>query len=256
MASHERFGYEWERYDALHARYEDQFLNWVAPLAPADFAGARVLDAGCGMGRNSFWPLHYGAASVVAFDLDERSVAAAKRTLRAFDERADVRVHSIYAIPYKEQFDIVLSIGVVHHLDDPVAAVRQLYDALAPGGVLVMWVYSKEGNERILPALRVLRLVTARLPVSVVHAGAYLLSAPLWLALKLSGGWTPYLKQLATFDFWHVHSIVFDQLIPRVANYWTREQIGALLDEAGCREAATITRPPNQQGWTISVRRS
>ena len=42
------------------------------------------LDVGCGMGRNSYWPMAYGAASGLAIDIDDRSLAAARQTLASF----------------------------------------------------------------------------------------------------------------------------------------------------------------------------
>jgi ribosomal protein L11 methylase PrmA len=74
-----RFGYAWEKYHALFPDYEDQFLRWIEPLGPSAFKEKSVLDAGCGMGRNSYWCLKYEASEVTAFDYDERCVDAASR---------------------------------------------------------------------------------------------------------------------------------------------------------------------------------
>jgi 2-polyprenyl-3-methyl-5-hydroxy-6-metoxy-1,4-benzoquinol methylase len=40
----------------------------------------------------------------------------------------------------------VISVGVVHHTDDPDQTVANLTRHVKPGGQLVLWVYSKEGN--------------------------------------------------------------------------------------------------------------
>ena len=74
MGSTERFSFEWKKYPLIIPEYEMQFLRWVYPLKPEDFMGKKVLDAGCGTGRNSFWPLIYGAKEVVAFDYDKEIV--------------------------------------------------------------------------------------------------------------------------------------------------------------------------------------
>lgn len=79
MASTERFGYEWNKFDKIIPDYETNFLKWVYPFKPKDFRNKRVLDAGCGTGRNSYWPLIYGAKEVVAFDYDKRTVSVAKK---------------------------------------------------------------------------------------------------------------------------------------------------------------------------------
>ena len=64
LGSQERFGYEWKKYSQIIPEYEKQFLKWISPIEKKDFAGKKILDAGCGIGRNSFWPLTYGAKEV------------------------------------------------------------------------------------------------------------------------------------------------------------------------------------------------
>ena len=89
--SADRFGYEWDSYDEILPGHEEQFRRWTAPLSPQDWQGKQVLDVGCGMGRNSFWPLTYGAAGGVAVDIDERSLESARRNLRSFPTMQVVR---------------------------------------------------------------------------------------------------------------------------------------------------------------------
>ena len=82
--SPERFGYEWDVYAEILPEHEEQFRRWTAPLEPRDWRGKDFLDVGCGMGRNSYWPLKYGAAGGVAVDIDERSLESARRNLKPF----------------------------------------------------------------------------------------------------------------------------------------------------------------------------
>lgn len=252
MASQERFGYEWGKYSEIDKNYEIQFRRWVAPLKEADFKDKVVLDAGCGMGRNSLWTLRWGAKKVVAFDYDARSVEAAKRNLQEFGSRAEVAFKSIYEISWENEFDLAFSIGVIHHLENPERAIKNLVKALKPGGRLVIWVYSFEGNEWIVKLVNPVRIhVTSKLPVRLIHFLSYFASVPLWLLVKIFRGPSDYLRQLSTFKFRHVHSIVFDQLIPRVANYWTKDQAHDLLNIPELRDVK-IFRPENNMGWTVA----
>ena len=66
-----------------------------------------------------------GAAGGVAFDIDERSLAAARKNLKSYPT-INVRNQSIYDIPEENYFDIAFSIGVIHHLAEPEAALCQL----------------------------------------------------------------------------------------------------------------------------------
>lgn len=252
MSSQERFGYEWNKYSDLDQRYESQFRNWIHPLTEVDFKDREVLDAGCGMGRNSYWPLQWGAKEVTAFDFDKRSVGAASQTLMSFDNTR-LLYRSIYDIDWEDRFDVAFSIGVIHHLKDPGKAIENLYRSLKPGGKLLIWVYSYEGNEWIVKYVDPVRKnITSKLPLGVVSFLSYFCSIPLWLYIKAGRGLTPYLQQLKTFKFWHVHSIVFDQLIPDVANYWKKEEIQKLVEGM---DVQYLDSPPNKCGWTIIIKK-
>lgn len=250
MSSEERFGFEWNKYSQIEPNYELQFKRWIYPLGPDDFKDKKVLDAGCGMGRNSYWVLKWGAKEVAAFDNDERSVNAAKNNLKEF-LNAKVLFKSIYEIDWQNYFDLAFSIGVIHHLENPKSAIINLVKSLRDGGKLLLWVYSYEGNEWIVKLVSPVReKITSRLPVGLVYFLSYFCSIPLWIFIKIFKPSNAYLKQLTAFKFWHIHSIVFDQLIPQVANYWTRQEVEDLTANCGLKEIK-IYRPENDCGWTI-----
>ncbi len=255
MASEDRFGFEWNKYSKLDPNYEQQFKAWVHPLTTSDFKDKEVLDAGCGMGRNSFWCLKWGAKKLIAFDFDARSVACAKKNLSQFSS-AEVLFENIYEINWQNQFDVVFSIGVIHHLKNPRQAITKLVQATKPGGIILIWVYSYEGNEWIVRYVSPIRkYITSKIPVSATHALAYFFSVPLWIFVKIWRGPTPYLKELAEFKFWHLHSIVFDQLIPEVANYWTKNEAVDLFKGLNL-ENVQVFRPPTDCGWTVIAKKS
>ena len=250
MASHDRFGFQWNVYSALDGRYEAQFANWVYPLGPSDFAGKNILDAGCGMGRNSYWSLKWGASKLTAFDYDARSVSAAQRNLRDFPQ-ASVVFADIYKMPWRNEFDLGFSIGVIHHLKEPKMAVDNIIQALKPGGTLLLWLYSYEGNEwipRFIDPVR--KNFTSRMPVRLVYWLSYIPASLLWAWLKIAGGSTPYLRELGTARLWQVHNIVMDQLIPEVANYWKKSEVQSLLSGLPL-ENIRIHHPLNGSGWTV-----
>src|SRR5436309_15661875 len=95
VGTQHQFGYEWAAYPEIVAQHREQFRRWIAPFREEDFKGKRFLDAGCGIGRNSFWAMSAGAASGIAFDYDERTVAAARKNLAGFPD-CEVRFQSIY----------------------------------------------------------------------------------------------------------------------------------------------------------------
>jgi len=89
----------------------------------------------------------------------------------------------------------------------------------------LIWVYGYEGNEwivRLVSPLR--RLVTSRMPIALLHFLTYFITLPFFLFLRIVPLDHPYYRQLKTFRFWHLHSIIFDQLLPSIAHYYRREE--------------------------------
>jgi len=97
-------------------------------------AGARILEIGCGPGTIVRYlpPSEYSG-----FDLSPRYIELAKRRFPKAHFVCE-RV-SQFSLAKEQSFDVVLALGITHHLDD--AEARQLfqiaYDALKPGGKLV-----------------------------------------------------------------------------------------------------------------------
>jgi SAM-dependent methyltransferase len=243
-----RFGYEWHHYPELRPEYEEQFRRWAVHLAPEDWRDLRFLDVGCGMGRNSYWAMRYGAAEGVAIDMDDRSLASARRILAGFPGMR-VEKASAYAIPYRNMFDVVFSIGVVHHLEHPERALAQMVQAARPGGRVLIWVYGQENNRWIAVLVDPVRkALFSRLPVAVVHHLAFYPTALLWLGVRLGIGRIDYFRMLRSFAFRHLRSIVFDQMLPKIAHYWPREAVEALLSAQGLQDITLAW--VNEMSWS------
>lgn len=248
QGSPDRFGYEWDHYSEVVDNYEEQFLGWTAHLKREDWQGKSFLDVGCGMGRNSYWPARYGATRGVAIDLDDRSLAAARLNLASLP--VEVRKLSAYDLDYRDEFDIVFSIGVIHHLSKPAQALRGMAAAVRPGGRVLIWVYGLEGNEWIVHYFDPLRkLLFRRLPVGLVHALSWGPAALLWLALRLGFQPLEYFRKIRKFSFAHLRSIVFDQMLPNIANYWSRAQALALMEDAGLTDIRIVR--VNEISWSV-----
>lgn len=228
--------------------YERQFRHWTAPLGPGDFRGKAILDVGCGMGRNLYWPLKDGAVRAVGIDVDDRTLTAARNNLADFPH-AEIRHGSAYDITEQDQFDIVFSIGVIHHLAEPRRAIARMVQAAKPGGTVLIWVYGKEGNRWLIPLVNLFRRLLVPLPPWVSNAASFVCAAPLYLFLKIFPVKKPYWRQLAGFHFWHMRSIVMDQFLPRIAHYWTRDEAQMLFDDMGLEQVRIL--PVHGMSWTV-----
>jgi SAM-dependent methyltransferase len=110
-------------------------------------AKARILDAGCGSGRNMVELSRFGA--VTGIELAEASVSIA-----AERGAGEVVAGSILEMPFAESsFDFAVSLDVIEHLEDDLAALRELRRTIAPGGALLVtvpayqWLWS--GHDQI-----------------------------------------------------------------------------------------------------------
>jgi len=246
--SPDRFGYEWHAYQDLRPEHEEQFRGWTAHLAPTEWRKLTFLDVGCGMGRNSYWPMVYGAAGGLAIDVDDRSLAAAKRTLAPFPA-VRIEKRSAYDIGCADAFDLVFSIGVIHHLQHPERALAGMVKAAKPGGRVLIWVYGLENNRWIVWLLDPVRkALFSRLPIGLVHHLALYPTAILWLLLRLGFGRIAYFRLLRSFGFRHLRSIVFDQMLPKIAHYWPRETVERMMRQQGLLDVALIW--VNEMSWS------
>jgi SAM-dependent methyltransferase len=234
--SPDRFGWEWGAYAEILPEHEEQFRRWTIHLAPHDWRDKSFLDVGCGMGRNSLWPMTYGALGGCAVDIDERSLKSARRNLARFPA-VEIMRSSAYDLPFVDRFDIAFAIGVLHHLEEPERALHRIARAVVPGGKVLIWVYGRAGNRWLVLLLDPLRrALFSRMPIALVHHLSLYPAALLWLALRCGLRPIEYFKFLARFRFAHLRSIVFDQMLPRVAHYWPPERVAELMARAGLED--------------------
>ncbi|HEY1272081.1 MAG TPA: class I SAM-dependent methyltransferase [Terriglobales bacterium] len=113
--------------------------------------GSRILEIGCGPGTIvSYLP----SSEYVGFDANPSYIERARKRFPHARFICD-RV-SAYTLSERSYFDVVLALGIVHHLDD--AEALQLFriarEALKPGGKLVtldgVWMNRQSAAERYL----------------------------------------------------------------------------------------------------------
>lgn len=252
QGSPDRFGYEWSTYSTILEESKGQLERWLGSTGLQSFRGKRVLDVGSGMGRNPYWFAKAGASEVVGVDVDDGSLAAARKNLA---DVPNVRIEKCSAYDVSPEhlgtFDRVTCIGVLHHLAEPEQALQRMWNCVAPGGDLVLWCYAKEGNRLILPVIQSLRAVGSRTPIAVSHAIAKGISFAAWPAIRFLPWRTDYYRRLRTLSFANVESIIFDQMLPHIAHYWTQSDMQRLTGAlAGGRPRIEFVQ---QNSWHVCV---
>src|SRR5262249_53852068 len=87
----------------------------------------------------------------------------------------------------------------------------------------------------------------SRLPVAVVHHLSLYPAAVLWLALRLGLGRIAYFRLLRQFTFRHVRSIVFDQMLPKIAPYGPRAHVEQMMQGQGLADVRLTW--VNEMSW-------
>jgi tRNA (mo5U34)-methyltransferase len=114
-------------------------VKWqrFARAIPEDLTGKSVLDVGCNAGFYSIQMKKRGAERVVAIDTDEHYLAQARFAAEVSAVDIEFRNLSVYRIgELKEQFDLVLFMGVLYHLRHPLLALDLLHEHVV-GDLLV-----------------------------------------------------------------------------------------------------------------------
>jgi SAM-dependent methyltransferase len=104
-------------------------------------AGARVLEAGCGVGAQTVILARQSpAAMFTSVDVSPESVAAARAAVAATGAtNVSFQTADIFHLPFAEaSFDHVFVCFVLEHLRQPQEALRQLARVLKPGGTLTV----------------------------------------------------------------------------------------------------------------------
>jgi SAM-dependent methyltransferase len=253
------YGRQWSLFPENEGYYASDalFADICSPLlAPSSIKGLHVAELGSGSGRIVQMLLNAEAAHVTAVE-PSASMRVLKKNTAANASRItyinDVAEH----LP-ASSYDLIVSIGVIHHIPRPAPVMAAAFDSLKSEGRMLIWVYGQEGNELYLTLVQPLRTVTKRLPdfllLGLSHVIAVFLSIYIWLC-----GWLPlpmrdYMLSILGRYAWRQRVLtVFDQLNPTYARYYRREEAAALMSSAGFTDVEV--RSHHGYSWTVFGRK-
>ncbi|MCY2963628.1 MAG: class I SAM-dependent methyltransferase, partial [Planctomycetota bacterium] len=184
------FSFEWQlhrktQFDGPTSNESYEVFYRKTGIKEDQVRGKKVLDVGVGTGRFADVAERSGA-EVVGIDLSY-AVEAAVENVGGRD-RVNVIQADCFQLPFKkEQFDLIYSIGVLHHTPDCKKAFQGLIPYLKPGGTIVIWVYDAHVWQpgSVLDRVNSLwRSVTTRLPTKVLY-GLCLVELPFYFLRKI-----------------------------------------------------------------------
>jgi len=237
------FGFQWNKYQVAHDDEDRATFQAKTGLSLAELAGASVLDAGCGGGRYSRVAAQAGARLV---GVDHTSAVETAARLCANLEHASFIQADLKRLPLPPaSFDIVFSIGVMHHD----ASTRDVFHAVArmvkPGGYYAVWIYRRNQwwQERLNSALR---RRTTKMSAQQLER---------WCRLGAALGGVPLLNQtLNKIVNFSNHPCkenrlcdTFDWYAPVYQHHHTPGELESWFRESGFSQIKTL--PPERTGW-------
>lgn len=252
------FGFQWLTFprtqlDDERSRRSDEDFRRKTGFTPEDLAGKLVLDVGCGMGRYAEVATRWGAF-VVGIDLSLAPEAAAENL---HERQAAFLQADVFRLPFtSESFDVIYSIGVLHHTPNCEQAFKVLPPLLKPGGSISVWLYSAYQNwyrmsdiyrkvTRRMSPKSLYRLCHLSVPLYEVHRA--LRVVPL-VGKPISGG----LRYLLPMSFdpdpkWRVLDTL-DWYSPWYQSKHTYEEVFRWFESCGLCDLRVMLKPISVQG--------
>ena len=112
-------------------------VQWMKGIAPVP-EGARILDVGCGRGSAARLIQESLRPSLMsALDVDIKMVMKANAYLSRWNQnRVSLSVGNVLYLPFMNNtLDVVFGFGILHHVLDWRAAVKEIARVLKPGGL-------------------------------------------------------------------------------------------------------------------------
>ena len=221
----------------------------------SELEGKRVLDVGVGAGRYADVVSRAGA-DVVGVDLS----LAVETAMENIGDRPNANIvqADLFDLPFSdESFDIIYSIGVLHHTPDCRRAFLGLARYLRPGGTIVIWVYNGhvwEPGSIQETVNRFWRSITTRLPSPLLYA-ACLLELPLYFLRRVPGVDQVMHLMLPGFVYHAIprtnrhrnvkeHMLdTFDWYSPKYQSKHTYAEVFGWFEEAGLENIRVLPHP-------------
>jgi ubiquinone/menaquinone biosynthesis C-methylase UbiE len=130
-----------EEYAKKHKKMAEKFgVEYSDKLSSRGFHKGRILDLGCGFGGTAiFIAQRFPDTEVVGIDLSEPLLQMANSNARLAElyERVKFDKEDAQQIPYEDDsFDVVINVGVVHLVENPIEMLNEIERVLVPDGSL------------------------------------------------------------------------------------------------------------------------
>lgn len=139
----EPFSLAW--FNELSYKRYDRYYPYLKNEAEfADHPNEEVLEIGCGLGTDLLEYAKHGA-KVTGVDLGEDQIILTKLNFQLHDlPYQELKVDNAEQLSFPDNsFDLVVSIGVLHHTPNTEKSISEIYRVLKPDGTAIILLYAR-----------------------------------------------------------------------------------------------------------------
>ena len=256
------FGFQWNRHARIYFDNKDknrisstcEQLERKLGMSPDIVNGKAVLDVGCGTGANGAAMANWGAREVFCVDLSSAVEAAYANTMHL--SNVHVIQADLFKLPFpRESFDVLYSIGVLHHTPDTAKAFLSLVAYMRENGVISIWVYpdSPDLAQRLSDRLRSL---TTKINPRVLYALCWL-AVPAYYVYKipfLGKALFHFLPPISTEPYWEDRVLdTFDWYSPAYQWKHTYPEVYRWFRRANLTDISLLDAPVSMCGRKVTA---
>lgn len=214
----------------------DELLNEIIyPFQLSKIKDKIVMEVGVGSGRISKNLLSYDPKKLFALEPSKAIDIAKKELDSSKTEFLNIEAQNLN---FENKIDFIFSLGVIHHIPEFKKTLSKIHQSLTKNGKFIIWVYGKEGNELYLFFFNNLRRITIKLPdffLRIISKLLALFTYPYgflckYFSLPLSKYFIGMFNKLS---FKNRTYVIFDQLNPSYAKYFSKKELEKELHNAG-----------------------
>lgn len=124
-----------------------------------EFTNPDILIAACGTGNHTAYASKYKNAKIVGIDLSLKSLTYAKRKSKELGLENIEFIHSdiLQLKNLNKKFDVIESVGTLHHMKKPEEGLEILIDILKPHGFLKLGLYSQKARDYVIKTRKIIK---------------------------------------------------------------------------------------------------
>jgi ubiquinone/menaquinone biosynthesis C-methylase UbiE len=251
------FGDEWKAFHDFSQEEIQSIGDDYFDLVTFDTSTFNVLDVGCGSGR---WAL-YMAPRVKLIEAIDPSMAiwVAKDLLKPYSNTRITHA-SVDNLPFADNsFDLVYSLGVLHHIPDTQAAIHDCFRKTKSGGYFLLYLYYSLDNRGVLFKLvfktsNALRRIISKFPPSLKKVVCDIIASMIyWPLARFSGLVALFSTKFASIiplsyyrktSFFIMRNDALDRFGTPLEKRFSKTEIQQMLQLAGFTNIKFSTKEP------------